>query len=146
MKLCYSITGVPYIEFENGNKLIFSTITEDKQKGFKWLVYSGNYTKTICLSGGKKNNKEPKIANTNHAIYFITDMKLSGIPKEAKKCLPNSTVTSLKRLLNEFIKEGYFHRNNLLKLEKLLSSDIFVEEDYLDEDPMGYDECEDDNE
>lgn len=147
MKLCYSVKGHPYIEMKNGNKFIFSTITEDNAKGFKWLVFSGGYSTSIPLSGSKKKNgKEPKVAKMFTPVSFVTDMKLTGIPKSAKRSLSGSSVTSMKRILNDFVEDGYFCRENLPKLEKLLNGDIFIPEDYVEEDPMGYDLDDEDDE
>ena len=31
----------PFIQIDENNKLIFSTLTEDKRKGFRWFAFNG---------------------------------------------------------------------------------------------------------
>jgi hypothetical protein len=146
MKLLYSKSNVPYIETENGDKIIFSTTTES-EKGFKWVAISGFSTTTLPLSAGGRGKK--KTFTIKEPVTFIVDVGLHQLTKKAAKEMstPYTTINSLKRIMGPLVtSNGYFPRTNLDKLEKALLTinDIVDDEDYLDEDPMGY--YEDDGE
>ena len=131
MRLLYSEPSkVPYIEFDKDNKLIFSVSTEDFLKGFKYLCFSGRKYSRIRIG--------QRIMNISEPTNFVTDMKFTGIPKALKtKKGPLSPITFgvLKKMFKELVPDGYFHRDNLPKLTKMLDRLESCEEDYVDDDP-----------
>jgi len=78
MYLKYSKTKMPFIEFDNGAKLMFSTLTKDIDKGYKWLVFSHTETNNVCLSAAKVKNK--RYAKVAERIGFVTNMNFKKIP------------------------------------------------------------------
>jgi hypothetical protein len=149
MKLYYSKIGIPYIETEGGDKLIFSVSTENKELGFKWIAFSGTTTETIPLSAGSKGKNKGKVIKLIDRVSFISDIGLSSITKKTagNTNTPYASIMSLKKMMDPMIVNGYFNRKNLSKLEELLNSEDFMsKEDLLDEDPMGYIEDEEGDE
>ena len=149
MKLFYSKNGVPYIETETGDKLIFSVNTEDNALGFKWFTFSGVTTESIPVSAGRGDKKKIKVVKIIDRISFNTDVGLNGITKKISGTIntPYASILSLKRLMEPMIDDGYFNRKNLVKLENILNSEDFLsKEDFLEEDPMGYIEDEEGDE
>jgi len=147
MRLLYSEPkGVPYIELENGSNLGFPLFMEDKKRGWKWVVFSGKVTESVCVSGkGAKNKKY--IDNTDH-VGFVTDLALSSIDKNVKgKNGPLSPVVlgSLKKIFSELAPDGWLSRESLTRLEALLLKLEMPEEDRVDDDPT-IDDDDDDEE
>ena len=134
--------GVPYIEFEDGCKLIFCTPLEDKQRGFKWLSFSGKIESEFKI-GGKGKKKGKSFISTEH-VGFMTDMKLTEIPQDVKgKDGPLSLVTlaQLKKIFKELAPDGYFPRENLeILADKLDNKFNHVDLDELMDDPDLIDE------
>jgi len=129
--------NVPFIEFEDGSMLIFSTLLEDKVKGFNYLSFSGRNTSSVCISGKGARNK--KYLDTSENISFVTDMSLGNIDKRAKgKAGPLTPITLglLKKLFERLVSEdGYMSRKSLIKLEKIFNELNNIKEDSWDDDP-----------
>ena len=137
MRLKYSSPkNVPYIEFDDGNKLIFTTILEHKDKGFHSMTFSGKSVSSICVSG--KRAKVRRYIDTSEIITFATDMKFSNLDKRIKgknETLSPITLGFLKKVFNKLAPEGWMSRDSLWKLEKVFDKLNNVEEDMVDDDP-----------
>lgn len=148
MKLKYSVTGVPFIEFDDDNKLVFSPSTAS-QKGYKWLMFSGMSTTSETLSGGKGKTKKKQVIKITHPVSTMINMDFNNISKSNRSLnvyLSKKNLDGLKRLFEPFIKNGVFSFENVKKLEELINNekDIICEDDYLEDDPSGYYEDEED--
>ena len=140
MYLKYSKTKTPYIEFDNGAKLIFSSITKDEH-GYKYLVFSHTETNDICLSAAKVKKK--RYATISEKINFTTTMKFTKIPNNAKKVLTSITLNYLKKTFEGLIVNDYFPEKNLKELDKILS---FVDDtDEINDDITANESFDDDN-
>lgn len=139
MKLKFSETNIPFIELENGSKIIFSRNTET-EKGFKFLVFSG-----IGRKSTKTRKKKGKTMVTAQPVSFVTTMALTGIPKEAKAAGLNPiTISFLRKSLKSLCDdEGYFPRESLESLELLLEKVENSEEDKVDNDPTATESFDD---
>lgn len=139
MKLMYSPKGIPFIEFENGSMLIFSS-TLEKSQGFKWLVFSGISEKSINTKkrGGKKVKMSKK-------VNFATTTDLTGIPKDARKAgLTGITLSFLKKSLKAVRDDdGYIPRENLDTLLAILEKTETNDEDRMDDDPTATESFDD---
>jgi len=140
MILKYSTpNSVPYIEFDDQNKLIFSTLTEHPIKGFKWLAYSGKIVSEHRIGKGKRK----KILVSEESTNFITDLKLTKIPKKVKDTtLTPKTLKFLKKVFKELTMENdnYFPKKNLTKLQEMIDNEfnyVYVDDitDTMDDDP-----------
>ena len=148
MELKYSVKGSPYIDLDDG-ALIFSQITENKEKGFKYLVFQGRQISSICVSGSKAKTK--KYARMVEDVGFTIDMnfkrssggKESGIPNDARFCLSRISEKILKKMFDKLVVDEYFPRENLPKLGQMLREHWSNETDNWDEDPTA-DESYDD--
>jgi len=136
MKLLYSTPkNVPYIELDENNKLIFTSLSNNEKDGYNWLVFSGRNTTSICVSGkGAKNKKYFDISeNTN----FVTDMALRDIDKSVsgkKGPLSPITLGILRKMFIELAPNGIMEKESLWKLEKMLDVMNGREEDNWNED------------
>jgi hypothetical protein len=148
MELKYSNSGSPYIDLEEG-AIIFSKITENKEKGFKYLVFQGRQVSSVCVSGAKvKNKRYTKIVED---VGFTVDMnfrrnlsgKSSGIPNDARFCFSRISEKVLKKIFDELVVDGYFPRKNLPQLGQMLRSYFKDDTDEWDDDPTA-DESYDD--
>ena len=135
--------GVPYLEFEDGSKLVFSTLTEHKTKGFNWLAFSGKVISEFKMAGkGKK--KKAKYFSTKENINFMTNMRFTEIPANVKKMggpLSPVTLAFLKKAFKKLAPDGYFPRENLVVLESMIDDSFnHIDLDELDDDPDLVDE------
>jgi len=139
MYLKYTKSKTPFIEFDNGAKLIFSSLTKN-QHGYKYLVFSHTETNSICLSGAKVKKK--RYASVVEKIGFSTTMKFTKIPNDGKKILTPITLNYLKKTFEGLTVGDYFPEKNLQKLDKILS---FVDNtDEIDDDPTANESFDDD--
>jgi len=140
MELKYSNNGSPFIDLDNG-MLIFSKITENKEKGFKFLVFQGREINSVCISGAKAKRK--KYTKMSEDIGFTMNMnfkidksgKKSGIPNNARFCLSKITEKILKRMFSKLVIDEYFPRSNLQMLGEMLRSFYGNETDNWNDDP-----------
>ena len=148
MELKYSNSGSPYIDLDNG-ALIFSKITEHREKGFKYLVFQGRQISSVCVSGAKAKFK--KYTKMSEDIGFTINMnfkressgKEEGIPKNARFCLSKITEKILKKIFNKLVVDGYFPRENLLELSELIKIHWSDDTDSWDEDPTATESYDD---
>ncbi|MFT7880860.1 MAG: hypothetical protein ABXS91_10760 [Sulfurimonas sp.] len=120
MKLYYSEPKrVPYIEFGDGSRLIFATILEDKEKGFKYLTFSGKAVSKYKVNGnGKKRKKSMEISDH---VSFSTDLKLTGLDKTVRgkgKPLSPARVKKLKALFKKYGDGEWITRTGIEEIAK----------------------------
>lgn len=140
MDLKYSVSGTPYIDLDNG-ALIFSKMTEDREKGFKFIVFQGRQVNSVCVSGAKAKKK--KYTQMSEDVGFTMNMdfkrdvsgKKVGVPNEARFCLSKITEKILKRMFNKLVVDGYFPRHNIQVLDEMLRTFYGDVTDEWDEDP-----------
>lgn len=145
MKLCYTKNNMPYISFENGNKLIFSGTLEREKLGFKYLVFSGLTSSSVTISAAKAKKKSVK--EVIQKVNFTTGTDFKGIPKIATKAGFSKTIRSfLSKTFKSLVDEkGYFPRENLETLEEIFKKANGSEEDTWNNDPTVIDDFEDEN-
>lgn len=148
MELKYSVTGLPYIELDDANRIIFSKATASEY-GFKWLVFSGNKTTTTALSAGKGKKKERKIIKNTERLSVVMDMNFGGIPKTASGAniyLSKKYLDGIRRLFEPYLQEGIFPHKDLPSLARDMNhDDVMTPEDLMEDDPNGYYEDIDDD-
>lgn len=150
MELKYSVKGTPYIELDEDNKLVFSQTTANS-KGYKWLVFSGMSTTSESISAGKGKKKTRKKMEKIAPIYTVLNMSFTGLSKgvrDANQYLTKTYLEGLKRMFEPYVDgDGIFTYSNLNKLANSINNDHEVnQEDYLEDDPHGYYEDEEDDE
>jgi hypothetical protein len=122
MYLKVSPKNVPYIEFNDKNFLIFSVMSEDPERGFKKLVFNGHITKHIKSPASKKKGAKQQYIRINDRTDFITDTKLTKIPREVSTKHPHLskvTINLLKKLFKKYTdSKGYIARSKLSDLSK----------------------------
>ncbi len=126
--------NVPYIEFDDGNMLIFSTLTEHPEKGFNWMAFSGKIVSEHKLGKGKRK----KIISSAESTNFITSTKFEEIPKKVKETTLTPIVLKfLKRTFYELSDgDGYFPRKNLKKLYDMIDDKFnHIDRDVINDDP-----------
>ena len=124
----------PFIQIDENNKLIFSTLTEDKRKGFRWFAFNGITRQKVKYG---KTGRFTMV--TNHESCMPTVL-LEKLPKRVKaKDGPLSPIVlkKLKSIMRDLCVDGWFPRENLENLGRALSGDeqIFEAEDFVDDDP-----------
>lgn len=147
MKLEYSVKGLPYISFDDDNKLIFSKSTKH-QLGYKYLVFSGKTTTTVEVSAGRGGKGKKKKVSVDNDTSFGTDMLLSKIPTNCKgnKHLSKINVGIIRTMIGKYlINEMYFPENCFPLLEKDLIKCDIDDVDILNDDPSGYIEDDEDD-
>lgn len=122
MKILYSEPNkVPYIEFEDGSKLIFSTLTEDKEKGFHDLSFNG---KVINQYKFKEQGRQPYRVDVAEHISFMTNLRLTEIPRKVQgKYGPLRTENAklLRKLFKKYSIDGeWITREGIKNISKKL--------------------------
>jgi len=149
MELKFSTTGIPFVELDANNKIIFSETTSNNE-GYKWMVFSGVSTTSIAASSGKGKNKTKTRIDKTEPISIMLKMDFSGIPKSAKNniYLTKKYINGIRRMFAPYIKNGIFLRKNLTLLTNDINNgdDSIDPEDLLNEDPNGYYEEEEEEE
>lgn len=139
MDLKFSPKNVPYIDLGDEGRLIFSPSTFDREKGYKFLVFSG------LVRGSTKVGK--KTYTNAMPVSFVLDMFFSRVPKKAKTAgLTNITKNWLKKAIKPLCDDdGYFPVSSLKTLKMLIDNTNEKEEDSLNDDPTAtesYDDVE----
>ena len=133
MDLRYTESGTPYIDFGDDNKIIFSTMTKDRFRGYKYLVFSGQKTDSICISGARAKIK--RYAKSTVPIRFVTDMDFKrdgskGLPKDYKLIFSPFSIGWLKGRIKKHCKGIFFPEESL----QLLENDLKSLDDYGEEE------------
>ena len=138
MKLLYSKNKVPYIQFENGARLIFSAITES-DRGFKYLAFTARDVRSVVVSGAKAKKK--RVFKTNNLIGSVLDTNFkspdkNSVPKKLRKVGFTKIVESYLRKTFKLLidEDGYFPRENIPTLQGILENTYGNKEDMIDDD------------
>ena len=150
MRLLYSEKKkIPVIVLDDfNNRMIFSINTEHPEKGFKYLCVNGRTTTTVVTSGAKAKRK--RTVKAIEDVAFTVDMNIKrsngSLPKNAKDIgLTPVMVGYLRKTLSLLIDdEGYFPRENLQTLEKILEKVNGCDTDEWDDDPTATESFDDD--
>ena len=148
MELKYSGSGTPYIDLDDG-ALIFSKITEDVERGYKFLVFNGRQVNSVCVSGAKAKNK--KYSKIVEDVGFTIDMNFKrkasgkeyGIPNDARFCFSKISEKILKKMFDDLVVDGYFPRENVSKLGQMLRERFSDDTDTWDDDPTATESYDD---
>jgi len=73
----YSITGVPFIQLDEDNRLIFSGTGNGT---YKWLTFSG-YTNGLSKIRKKKNEDIPEFGFIRKKVSFTTNVAMKGLKR-----------------------------------------------------------------
>jgi hypothetical protein len=104
MELRYSVSGVPYIDFENV-QLIFSESTKN-HIGYKWF----------CLSGIHK-----VATGRNRRYSEIIPVTMVGVCKDSRKFF-GKNFSAVKVLINKYVENDIFLYENINLLERDLNN------------------------
>jgi hypothetical protein len=147
MKLLYSKNKTPYIQFENGAKLIFSVSTEN-DKGFKYLAFNALDSRSVVVSGAKAKNK--KIYKSNNFIGAMLNTNFKSpdnntVPRSLRsvgftKIVESYLRKTFKLLIDD---DGYFPRGNIPTLQGILENAYTNKEDMMDDDPTATEDEDD---
>jgi len=99
MEFVTTDSGRHTIQFDNG-RLIFSKITADSDKGYKYICYAGVDTTTTCISSAKAKKK--KYAKVEEKINFtvrVKDFKRSDTSSFKKGIISKISLSFLKKLI-----------------------------------------------
>lgn len=147
MKMKYSKKGVPFIELDKENKIVFSPTTSTPE-GYKWIMFSGVSTTTETISAGKGVKKTKRKIKVTQPVSTLIDMEFTNMGKSAKNAnmyLTKRYLSSMKKMFDPYVVDGVFLYENVSKLAEYINKqEVVNKEDLLDEDPMGY--YEDDEE
>ena len=110
MNLVFSESGIPFIDFGNENRLIFSNTTKHPDKGYKYMVFAGSDISNVTVSGSRAKKK--KVFKEHIPISFTIDMDFKrdgkkGIPIKAKRIFSKITISWLKKKFSRYIVDGY---------------------------------------
>ena len=150
MKLFYSKNKVPYIQFENGAKLIFSTSTED-ERGFKYLAFNARDLRSTVVSAAKAKRKKVFKTSSHVGAILNTNFKCpdkNSVPKDLRTVGFTKIVESyLRKTFRLLIDEdGYFPRENMPTLQGILENAYGNKEDMMDDDPTATEDDDDNDE
>ncbi len=134
MEFVTTENGRHTIQFENG-KLIFSRITADPDRGYKYIVYSGRSTTTTCVSSSRaKRKRYTDIVESQNFTVRVKDLKRddkSGFPK---KIISKISLNFLKKLIQDNINGEYLPYSKMELISKGIN-DLEKASDSLDNDP-----------
>jgi hypothetical protein len=105
MNLLKSLTGIPYIEFDEKTRLIFSGVAETEY-GYKYFAFQGKNFVSIKI----KQKEGYVYGDVHETVSFVTDMGLSAIPPEGKiNEYVQDNFPRLRQTLSKYVNgDGYF--------------------------------------
>jgi hypothetical protein len=145
MEFVTTESGRHTIQFENGY-LIFSKITADHDKGYKYLCYAGSDTTTTCVSSSRAKKK--RFAQVVEAVNFtvrIRDMKRNDKSAFRKNVISKISLSFLKKLMVEHCEGDYLPFNKIPTIAKAIN-DLEKDTDSWDDDPDIDDNWDDEDE
>lgn len=120
IQLKYSVPkGVPYLEFDPRNILIFSRTTMKDSK-YRFFTFSGKENKEVKIKKGKKKTETVDLST---GFNFVLDLDFTKIPKELKtRGKPFSPINLgfVKKLLNKHAVDGGIPHEALSKIAEEL--------------------------
>ncbi|HRS26614.1 MAG TPA: hypothetical protein P5140_08760 [Methanofastidiosum sp.] len=121
MELKFSDRGRPYIEFDDGDMMIFAEETSTPTH-YKYFIYSGVVTTTVALSGNGKKKGDKKIATVSNNMSFIIPCNFKGIPRDVKKVLADD-IETLSDYVTPFLENGMFPKKKINELQKVIENE-----------------------
>jgi hypothetical protein len=141
MTLERTTKGTPFIRLDEKNLIVFSSSTAN-DIGYKRVVFSGVTTTDVSVSAGKGKSKVKSRKTVEERVSVSSDLTFTDLYKVAKGkgcILTKSSLDGLKRMLTPYLVSGNFPYNRIDELSNEINSlDKIADEDYLDEDPNGY--------
>ena len=135
--------GKHTIQFENG-MLIFSTLTADRDMGYKYIVYSGTNTTTTCVSSAKaKRKKYAEIVEQEAFTVRVKDLKRSDTSAFPKGIVSKISLSFLKKLIKDNIEGEHLPFHKMPMIAKAIN-DLEKDTDSWDDDPDIDDDWDDD--
>ena len=132
MKIRYTQTKIPYIEFDRNNRIAFSSLTATDE-GYSHLIVSGMGQARFSKVKGGKKAKTPEQLQSKERISVISDIKFNGtgVLNKLKKMFIYKYIPTIKEKIGELTENGIFPKKNITKLEKIIANideNITVEE------------------
>jgi len=119
MKMKRSKTGIPYIEFDDKNRLAFA---QRNKRGYKSLVFSGILVGPIRIKNG--NGRSIELVQTDK-ISFYTSFSFDKVKRDHRKgniFLGKETTDSLSEIFSSRVdKFGYISDEKIDEIAKDLN-------------------------
>lgn len=134
MEFVTTDSGRHTIQFDNG-RLIFSTITADRDKGYKYICYAGTDTTTTCVSSAKAKKK--RYARVEEKVNFtirVKDFKRSDTGAFKKGIISKISLSFLKKLIIENCEGDYLPFSKIPTIAVAIN-DLEKDTDSWDNDP-----------
>ena len=112
MELKFSVKGIPYIEFDEDTRLIFTKLSPE-QTSYKWFsVIGGRQIITM-----KRNGRV--FREVSERFDFITDVDLSGFPRGFTKnsAFTRKHFTYIRKVFANYAVNGFIHEKYLPDIE-----------------------------
>ena len=143
MEFVTTENGRHTIQFENGY-MIFSTITADYDRGYKYIVYSGTNTTTTCVSSARaKRKRYVKIVDGENFTVRVKDLRRDDKSAFPKKIISKISLSFLKKLIMENCEGDYLPFSKMMIISKAIN-DLESDSDTWDNDPDIDDNWDDD--
>jgi hypothetical protein len=131
------------IQFDNG-MLIFSRITAHPEKGYKYIVYTGTNTTSVCVSSARaKRKKYTKIIENENFTVRVKDFKRDDKKGFPKNIISKISLSFLKKIIKENINGEYLPFSKISVIAKAIN-ELEKETDKWDDDPDIDDNWDDD--
>jgi len=143
MEFITTDSGRHTIQFENG-RLIFSKLTADQDKGYKYICYAGSNTTTTCVSSARAKKK--RYARIEEQINFtvrVKDMKRNDKSAFKKNVISKISLAFLKKLIKDNCEGDYLPFRKIPLIAKAIN-DLEKDTDGWDNDPDIDDNWDDD--
>jgi len=143
MEFVTTETGRHTIQFEKGY-LIFSRITADSDRGYKYIVYSGTNTTTTCVSSARaKKKRYTKIIDSENFTVRVKDLRRDDKSAFPKNIISKISLSFLKKLIMKNIEGDYLPFSKMMIISKAIN-DLEKDTDSWDNDPDIDDNWDDD--
>ncbi len=118
MEFKFSVKGIPYIEFDQDTRLIFTKLRDD-QKIYKWFsIVGGRQIVSI-----KRNGRT--FREISERVDFITDATLSGFPRGFTKrtAFTRKHFTYIRKVFKNYLTDdGHIHEDSVPDIAKDISN------------------------
>lgn len=143
MEFVTTKNGRHTIQFENGY-MIFSRITADRDKGYKYIVYSGSNTTTTCVSSSRaKKKRYTKIVENENFTVRVKDLRRDDKSAFPKNIVSKISLSFLKKLIMDNVENEYLPFSKIPIISKAIN-DLEIDSDTWDNDPDIDDNWDDD--
>ena len=117
MNLLRSSTGIPYIEFDEKTRLIFSSVVGETEHSYKYFAFQGTNFTSIKV----KQTEGYVYGDIHEKVSFMIDISLNDIPSEGRQNeYVKDNFPGLRKILSRYVNgDGCFPKEKL---------DIFGEE------------------